>query len=296
MSDKSTISNTETISRRTVLSATAAAAAGAALAPGQANAQERDDLTMTGKVVVISGATSGIGKATAELFAAHGATVVFNGRRKNLGKAVERSIKDAGGTATYVKSDVRDPKQVKAFLEGAVRRHGKIDIAVNNAGIAIPPGPVEAVDPEQYRDIMATNLDGVFWSLHHEVRLMKASGGGVIVNTSSAFGEHAADNQVAYGATKSAVDAMTRAVAKEAGGAGIRVVAMAPGAIKDTDLFRFIGRAWTDDEIAHFGTLASIGRAGTPQEMAALVVALAGDPGAFVHGTIIRADGQFLAS
>lgn len=281
--------------RRAVLTGAVAGAAGLAFASA-ARAQDAAETggRFAGKVVLITGATSGIGRAAAEMFAAEGATVVFNGRRAELGAEVEAAIRDAGGAATYVQSDVRDLAQLKAFVDGAVAEHGRIDVAFNNAGIAIPPGPIETIDPEQYRDIMATNVDGPFWSMAYQIPHMKAAGGGVIVNTSSVFGMRASDNQVAYGATRSAVDAMIEAVAKEAGGAGIRVVGVAPGAVPDTDLFRFLGRPWNAEERAFMGTLAGLGRPGTPEEIASMVLCLASDAGSFVHGSTVRVDGQFL--
>ena len=294
MSDDHT-TETPDATRRSVL--TGAAAIGAAGLPmtGTARAQESEGGgRFADQVVLITGATSGIGRAAAEMFAAEGATVVFNGRRADLGAEVETAIREAGGNATYVQSDVRELDQLKSFIDGVVSEHGRIDVAFNNAGIAIPPGPIEEVDSEQYRDIMATNVDGPFWSMAYELQHMKPAGRGVIVNTSSVFGPHAADGQAAYGATRSAVDAMIEAVAKEAGGAGVRVVGVAPGAVPDTDLFRFMGRAFNDDERAYMGTLAGLGRPGTPEEIAAMVLFLASDGGSFTHGTTFTVDGQFL--
>lgn len=280
--------------RRAVLTGAAVGAAGLAFGAIQAQAQERAAGRFAGRIVLITGATSGIGRATAIEFAREGARVIFNGRRAELGAEVVAEIEGAGGQASYVQSDVRDPEQVKTFVDGVVNDHGRIDIAFNNAGIAIPPTPIEQVDPDQYNDIIATNVNGVFWSLHHEVRHMKAAGRGVIVNTSSVFGLRAADNQVPYGATRSAVDAMIEAVAKEAGPAGVRVVGVAPGAVPDTDLFRFMGRPFNEDERAYMGTLAGLGRPGEPIDIARMVLALASDDGGFVHGSTVRVDGQFL--
>ena len=280
--------------RRTLLTTGVAAAAMGASAT-VANAQTRaSEGAFTDQIVVITGGTSGIGRATAELFAQEGAQVVFNGRREALGAEVVAAIEEAGGKARYVPSDVRDRDQVRAFIDGVVDEFGRIDVAFNNAGIAIPPSPIETIDPAMYDDIIATNVNGVFWSLVNEVRHMKTAGSGVIINTSSVFGPHAADTQVAYGATRSAVDAMTAAVAKEVGQNGIRVMGIAPGATVGTDLFRFIGREWTDDEVAYFGTLAGLGRAGQPIDLARAVVSMAGAAGSFVHGTTLKVDGQFL--
>ena len=296
------------INRRQILTTGTAAAVGMAAAatasinananttnppesePTAANPEGR----FAGKVVLITGATSGIGRATAEEFAREGATVVFNGRRKDLGAEVVRGIQEFGGQAEYVQSDMGDPAQVQSFIDGAVSRYGQIDIAFNNAGIAIPPGPIEEVDPASYQELMAINLDGVFWSMHHEVRHMKKSGGGVIINTSSAFGSHAANTQTPYGASRAAVNSLTEAVAKEVGGDNIRVLAVAPGAIINTDLFRFMGRPWNQDEIDFMGTLHGVGRPGQPIEVARMVLALASDDATFVHGTVIPVDGQFL--
>ena len=297
------------INRRRILTTGAATAAGWAAATAMGNSAAsantstlpepelmavNPDGRFAGKVVLITGATSGIGRATAEQFAREGATVVFNGRRRNLGEEVVAGIEGFGGQAEYVESDVRDPAQVQQFIDGTVARHGRIDIAFNNAGIAIPPGPIEEVDAASYRDLIATNLDGVFWSMHHEVRQMKQAGGGVIINTSSAFGKHAANTQTPYGASRAAVNSLTEAVAKEAGGDNIRVVGVAPGAVINTDLFRFMGRPWNEDEIAFMGTLHGVGRPGQPIEVARMVLALASDDATFVHGSVIPVDGQFL--
>ncbi len=283
--------------RRALLMGAAAGAAGLAFAPSGAKAQaRRSPGRFAGKIVLITGATSGIGRATARAFAREGATVVFNGRRDELGKQVQAEIRQAGGDATYVRSDVRDREQLRTFIDDVVERHDRIDIAFNNAGIAIPPGPIEAVDPDQFADIVATNINGPFWSMAHQIPHMKRAGGGVIVNTASVFGPHAADNQAAYGATRSAVIAMIDAVAKEVGEANIRVVGVAPGAVPDTDLFRFMGRPWNADERAYMASLAGLGRVGTPQDIAEVVLALASEGAGFVHGVTVPVDGQFLSA
>lgn len=289
----------ESPERRHMIGAVGIGAAAAAMSamPGVSNAQSNktnDTSRFNNKVVLITGATSGIGRATAEAFAAEGATVVFNGRRAELGKQVEQSIRRAGGKATYIRSDVRDRKQIKAFIDQAIKAHGRIDIAFNNAGIAIPPSPIEKVDPVQYKDIMLTNVDGVFWSMAYEVEHMKQAGGGVIINTSSVFGPHAANTQVPYGATRNAVIAMVEGVAKEAGGDNVRVVSVAPGAVPDTDLFRFMDRDWKPEELEYMASLSGLGRVGTSQDIAGVVLALASDAASFVHGSVVPVDGQFL--
>ena len=289
-----------TTDRRAVLTGAAVGAAGLAFA-GTARAQSATTTKTSptgqrfdGKVVLITGATSGIGRATAEEFAREGADVVFCGRRAELGAQVARGINEAGGKAEYSEVDVRDREQLTAWIDSVAERRGRIDIAFNNAGIAIPPGPIEQVTPEDHRDMVATNLDGVFWSMHAQVPHMKRRGGGVIVNTSSAFGSHAPNTQVPYGATKGAIDAMTAGVSKEVAGDGIRVLAVAPGAVVDTDLFRFMGRDYTQEEVQQFGGLHAVGRAGRPIDIARMVLTLASDDAGFVTGTTVPVDGQFL--
>ncbi|MFC4701162.1 SDR family NAD(P)-dependent oxidoreductase [Glaciecola siphonariae] len=293
--------NQPDLSRRKIVGAVAAGAALAATAgiSGAANAQENAQplsREFSGKTVLITGGTSGIGAETAREFARHGANVAFCGRRESLGKQVESEITASGGTATFSKVDVRDPKALRTWIDKTANSSGSLDIAFNNAGIAIPPGPIENVDPAQYKDIIDTNLHGVFFAMQAQIPHMKSQGSGVIINTSSAFGSHAPNTQVPYGATKGAVDTMTEGVAKEIGGNGIRVLAVAPGAILDTDLFRFIGRSFSEDEISYFGTLAAMGRTGRPNDIAKMVVALAGTQGSFVHGTVVPIDGMFLQS
>lgn len=178
---------TTSLNRRNLLTAgTAALATGAALAATRANATPAG--RFADKTVVITGATSGIGRVTAEAFAEEGAHVFFCGRREALGAEVEAGIKAKGGNATYIRADVRKRDELVAFINQAAERTGKIDIAFNNAGIGQPFVGMEDVTTDNYSDMIATNLTGKFDAVVAEVPHMAE--GGTIINTSSIFGSH----------------------------------------------------------------------------------------------------------
>lgn len=206
----------------------------------------------------------------------------------------EAGIRDAGGQAEYSHVDVRREDDLQAWINTVADRYGRIDVAFNNAGVAIAQGPIEEVTAKSYAEIIDTNLNGVFRAMHAQVPIMKRQGGGVTINTSSTFGSRATNTQVAYGATKGAVDIMVESVSKEVAAEGVRVLGIAPCAIVDTDLFRFISRDWTEKEVNPFGSLHAIGRAGRPIDIARLVIMLASDDARFMTGRTVFADDQIL--
>jgi len=243
-----------------------------------------------GKVVLITGATSGIGEATAHAFAAEGAAVSFCGRRADRGRAVEEAIRRAGGTARYIQADVRVPEQVKAFVDRTVAEFGGLDVAFNNAGIT-RSGAVDALPIEEWADVLDTNARGVFLAIKYEVPPMLAAGHGVIICTAS---ESRRPGGVAYTASKQALKGIVDAAALDYGPRGIRVNAIAPGTT-DTALVRPPGlpdAAWTAFKRA-WGPLnvAGLGRMATPEEIARAVVALATDEFGYMAGSTVLVGG-----
>lgn len=239
------------------------------------------------KVVLVTGATSGIGAATVAAFASAGARVAFNGRRNALGKKVEADVRAAGGDAMYLKSDVRDAGQMEQFVSDVVARYGGIDVAFNNAGIDLPPAPIADTDLVGFDDQIATNLRGVFVSMKYEMPHLVRSKGAMI-NMASIGGRHAFPNIVAYGASKAAVIHMTRAAAQEYG-RNVRINAIAPGAI-ETPMLERVRRDWsvTNEQLV---APYPMRRVGTPDEVAALVLFLAGDQSSYLSGHVIGIDG-----
>lgn len=285
-------------SRRHMLATGAAGlAAAVAIAPkSNANPQKPAEAIapinlqgeFAGKVVLITGATSGIGKTTAEAFAKQGAKVFFCGRRENLGAQVEQGIRGFGGEATYMRADVRQSEEVKAFVDACVAKYGRLDIAFNNAGTDYPPAPIAETAIAEFDDLMNTNIRGVFLSMKYEITHILKAGGGAIINTASIGGHRAFPNIIGYGASKAAVIHMTKMAAQEYGKT-IRINAVSPGAI-NTAMLERVKRDWKVTEEQLVAPYPSK-RAGQPSEVASMVLWLASDAASYVSGANLSVDG-----
>ena len=240
------------------------------------------------QVVLITGALTGIGRASAIAFARQGASVVVSGRRKAEGAALEAELRGLGVDAAFIEADVRDDAAVGRLVDETVARFGRIDAAVNNAGTEGKPGPVTAQTKESYDDIFATNVLGTLLSMKHELRVMQAQGHGSIVNISSVYGHAGAAGASVYVGSKHAVEGFTKSAALEAVGSGVRVNAVAPGPIDTGMLDRFTGTA--ENKAALVGTVP-MARAGRPEEVAQAIIFLASDAASYLTGQIVSVDG-----
>lgn len=247
--------------------------------------------TFSGKVALVTGGTSGIGKATALAFAKAGAKVVLSGRREKEGLAVVEEIKKTGGTAHFVPADVAKEADVKRLVDEAVAKFGRLDVAFNNAGVEIL-GPIAEVKEEDYRRVMDINVLGVLLSLKYEVPAMLKTGGGAIVNTSSIAGHIGMPGGAIYMASKHAVEGITKTAALEYAKQGIRVNTVAPGAIQTDMIDRFAG---SEEGKAGLAAMHPLGRVGTADEVAAAVLYLASDAASFTTGISLPVDGGFLS-
>jgi NAD(P)-dependent dehydrogenase (short-subunit alcohol dehydrogenase family) len=240
------------------------------------------------KVVLITGGTSGIGKATAIAFANAGAKVVLTGRREKEGKEVAAEITKPGGIAAFIQADVSKDADVKRAVDFVLSTHGRLDVAFNNAGVEIV-GALEQVTEEQYRRTFDINVWGVLNSMKHEIAAMLKTGGGAIVNTSSVAGRIGLPQASVYVATKHAVEGLTKAAAVEFGKQAIRVNAVAPGTIETEMIDRM------DDKEGNVRkwllSLHPVARFGTAEEIAAAVLYLASDAAKFTTGAILAVDG-----
>ena len=247
----------------------------------------------TNKIVLVTGGTSGIGKATALAFADAGAKVVITGRREREGADVAAEIIKTGGTAAFVRADVAKDADIGRVIDFVLSTHGRLDVAFNNAGVEIA-GPLNEVTEEQYRRTFDINVWGVLNSMKHEIAAMLKTGGGAIVNTSSVAGHIGLPQASIYVATKHAVEGLTKAVALEFAKQGIRVNSVAPGSI-DTDMVdRLVGKA--GERRDWLLSLHPVGRVGTSEEIAAAVLYLASDAARFTTGTTLLVDGGWTAA
>jgi NAD(P)-dependent dehydrogenase (short-subunit alcohol dehydrogenase family) len=247
---------------------------------------------MTGPVVLITGALTGIGRATALAFAREGAKVVVSGRREEEGKKLAEELRALGAEAEFRLTDVRHEEDVRGLVEWTVERFGRLDAAVNNAGTEGQPGPVTEQTAETYAATFDTNVLGVLLSMKHELRAMLKQGGGSIINVSSTYGRAGGRGAAVYVASKHAVEGLTKAAALEVAGSGVRVNVVAPGPIDTGMLARFTG---SEENKAGLVSTVPMKRMGRPEEIAQTVVFLASDKAPFITGASIAVDGGKLA-
>lgn len=249
--------------------------------------------TIKDKVVLITGGTSGIGRAAAIEFARHGAKVVVTGRRVEEGQKTVELVNAAGGNGYFVAGDVSKDADVKRMVDETLSKFGRLDIAFNNAGIELFQ-PLLDADAAESQRVFDINVMGVLYSLKHEAAAMLKTGGGAIVNTSSIAGQIGFMGASVYTASKHAVDGLTRTAALEWAKAGIRVNSVAPGAIQSEMTDRAFGDGESDQK-KFIASLHPIGRMGNVDEVAKAVVWLASPAASFITGTILPIDGGFTA-
>lgn len=238
---------------------------------------------------MVTGGTSGIGKVTALAFGQEGAKVVVSGRRVAEGEAVVQSIRQEGGEALFVQADVSREADVQALVAKTLEAYGRLDVAVNNAGVELFK-PLTDTTEEEYDRVIDINVKGVFLSLKHQIPALLQSGGGSIINISSVAGQIGMAGASVYIASKHAVNGLTRAAAIEYARQGIRVNAVAPGAIK-TEMFDRLTGGDDTDIYKFMETMHPVGRVGTSEEIASAVLWLASSGASFVTGQIIPVDG-----
>ena len=247
---------------------------------------------MSKPVVLITGALTGIGRATAVAFAREGAQLVVSGRREAEGQALAKELRGLGVEAEFVKTDVRKEEDVRNLVNKTVERFGRLDVAVNNAGTEGQTGPLTEQSAETYAATFDTNVLGVVLSLKHELRAMYAQKQGSIINISSLAGQRGFAGAAIYVASKHAVEGLTKSAALEAAAAGVRVNAVAPGPTETGMLNRFTG---SEENKNLFLQRIPLQRAGSVNEIAQTILFLASDKASFVTGQSYGVDGGLAA-
>jgi len=243
---------------------------------------------MTTPVVLVTGALTGIGRATAQAFAREGARIVVSGRRDDEGRKLAGELQKLGAEAEFLRSDVRHEEEVRNLIDKTVSRFGRLDVAVNCAGTEGTPGPVTEQSAETCVATFDTNVLGTLLSMKHEMRVMLAQGSGSIVNISSTYGSRGAAGAALYSASKHAVEGLTKSAALEAAPSGVRVNMVAPGPIDTGMLKRFTG---TDEKKAGLTATVALKRLGRTEEVAQAIVFLASDKASFITGVSYSVDG-----
>jgi len=243
---------------------------------------------MNNQVILITGALTGIGRATALAFAKQGAHLVVSGRRAAEGKALEGELQQLGAEAVFVQADVRRDEDVRNLVDQAVARFGRLDVAINNAGTEGQPGLIVNQTAESYAATFDTNVLGTLLSMKHELRVMVEQKRGSVINISSTYGHEGAAYASVYAGSKHAVEGMTKSAALEVAASGVRVNAVAPGPTDTGMLDRFTG---TPENKAALAAGVPLARIGTPDDIAAAVVYLSSVGAGFVTGQILTVDG-----
>lgn len=249
--------------------------------------------SMEGKVALVTGASSGIGRATALLFGREGAKVVVSDVNGEAGEETVSIIIEAGGAAIFVRADVSKAGEVEELINKAVAAYGRLDCAHNNAGIEGPSVTTHEYPEEEWDRVVSINLKGVWLCMKYEVRHMLKQGGGAIVNTSSAAGLTGVKGAAAYVAAKHGVVGLTKTAALEYAQSGLRVNAVCPGNTRTPLVERIL--AQHPKREAHLIEMAPVRRLGTPEEIAEAVVWLCSDAASFVTGVAMPVDGGWLA-